>query len=235
MEFKKRSLAPSKTTEYFGNKNPYSGTNYDMFKKHPEKLGNCTHYAYSRFSEILGKECKLPSGNAGTWYDKVTNYNKGKEPKLGSVIEWKHTKKSGGHVGIVEEIKSNGDLIVSMSGWNSGLFWTRTVTKSSGYVYNDYKLNGFIYSGASEKTKKSYSGKYPTLPKRGYFKKGDKGVNAKLLQELLNWINDDKLSTDGIIGDKTISSVKKFQTKVGITSDGLFGKSSLEKAKGFKK
>lgn len=236
MSFKKRTIAPTKSTEFYGNKNPYSGTKYDMFKKHPDNYGNCTHYAYSRFSEILGKESKLPSGNAGTWYDKVTNYKKGKTPKVGAIIEYKHKTKSGGHVAVVEEIKSNGDLVLSMSGYNSGLFWTRTVSKSKGYVYNDYKLVGFIYSssGASE-TKKSYSGKYPTLPKRGYFKKGDKGVNAKLLQELLNWLNSDSLVCDGIIGDKTIESVKKFQKENKLTADGLFGKSSLEKAKGIKK
>lgn len=232
MAFKERKISPIKSDKWYGNNNPFSGGKYDMFKKHPEKLGNCTHYAYSRASEILGKESKLPTGNADTWYDK-TNYKKGQTPKIGSIIVYKHKNKSGGHVAVVERIKDNGNLILSMSGYNSGLWWTREVSKSNNYCYNDYKLLGFIY--LIEESKKSYSGKYPTLPKRGYFQKDDKGVNVKYLQELLNWINNDKLTTDGILGNKTIEAVKKFQKEYKLTVDGLFGKSSLEKAKGIKK
>lgn len=83
--------------------------------------------------------------------------------------------------------------------------------------------------------KKTYTGTFPTLPSRGYFKKGDKGTQVKNLQKFLNWANDCKLGIDGIIGNNTISQVKAFQKKVKITSDGLFGKSSLEKAKAYTK
>lgn len=240
MEFKRRTVAPTKNEKWYGNNNPYSGTSYDMFKKHTTNYGNCTHYCYSRASEIIGKESKLPTCNAENWISK-TKYESGKTPKLGSVIVYKHKNKSGGHVAIVEAIKDNGNLILSMSGYNAGLWWTREVTKKDDYCYSDYKLLGFIYLPQSEykETKKSYSGKYPTLPKRGYFKKGDKGVNAKYLQELLNWILDIKLIVDGIIGDKTIEGVKKFQKEFQkeykLTVDGLFGKKSLEVAKGIKK
>lgn len=84
-------------------------------------------------------------------------------------------------------------------------------------------------------TGNTYTGNYPTLPSRGYFRNRDTGANVKLLQRLLNWLNDDKLVVDGIIGSKTIASVKKFQKKVSIAQDGLFGKISLAKAKEFKK
>ena len=81
----------------------------------------------------------------------------------------------------------------------------------------------------------SYAGNYPTLPPRTYFRRGDTGSNVKLLQKFLNWANGDRLVVDGIIGNKTIASVKSFQKKVGIEQDGLFGKKSLEKAKSFKR
>lgn len=84
-------------------------------------------------------------------------------------------------------------------------------------------------------TKKGYTGTFPTLPSRGYFKKGDKGTQVKNLQKLLNWLNGAKLSVDGIIGDKSIKQVKAFQKSVKIAQDGLFGKSSLAKAKTIKK
>jgi hypothetical protein len=87
--------------------------------------------------------------------------------------------------------------------------------------------------------KTAYTGKFPTLPKRGYFKTGDGGrtgsANVKNLQELLNWINGGSLTLDGIIGDKTISAVKSAQKKLGVKQDGIFGKQTLEASKKYKK
>ena len=84
---------------------------------------------------------------------------------------------------------------------------------------------------AENEPERRYTGNLPTLPARSYFKNGDRGANVKLLQKLLNWINNDKLVVDGIIGPKTIASVKKFQKNYGLAVDGLFGKKSLAKAK----
>lgn len=84
-------------------------------------------------------------------------------------------------------------------------------------------------------TKKSYSGTYPKLPSRGYFKKGDKGTQVKNLQKFLNWALNLKLDVDGIIGNKTINAIKQFQKLVKLKQDGLFGKDSLAKAKTYKK
>ena len=83
--------------------------------------------------------------------------------------------------------------------------------------------------------KKTYTGTFPTLPSRGYFKKGDTGTQVKNLQKFLNWANDCKLGVDGVIGNNSISQIKAFQKKVNLTQDGLFGKSSLSKAKSYKK
>ena len=84
-------------------------------------------------------------------------------------------------------------------------------------------------------TKKGYTGVFPTLPTRSYFKSGDRGTHVKYLQQFLNWAVNTKLVVDGIIGPKTISAVKLFQKTVGIKQDGLFGKISLSKAKDYKK
>lgn len=88
-------------------------------------------------------------------------------------------------------------------------------------------------------TKKAYTGTFPTLPARGYFKISDGGAkgsaNVKNLQKLLNWINGGSLVVDGKIGAKTISAVKTAQKKLGVTADGLFGKNTLVKAKAYKK
>lgn len=83
-------------------------------------------------------------------------------------------------------------------------------------------------------SKKTYGGTYPKLPKRGYFKKGDKGTQVKNLQKMLNWC-DCKVTTGGKYGSATIKAVKKLQKKLGLKQDGKFGKKTLKKVKTLKK
>lgn len=92
------------------------------------------------------------------------------------------------------------------------------------------KINGYIKT-----TGKLYTGTFPKLPLRRYFKSGDKGTQVKYLQKFLNWANGSKLVVDGIIGEKTITQIKKFQLKVYLENDGLFGSKTLKKAKEFRK
>ena len=84
------------------------------------------------------------------------------------------------------------------------------------------------------KVKKGYTGTFPKLPKRGYFKKGDKGNQVKNLQRFLRWYGY-KISVDGKCGKNTIKTVKKFQKSVGMKATGRFGKKTLAKAKAVKK
>ncbi|MDO4176636.1 MAG: phage tail tip lysozyme [Bacillota bacterium] len=82
----------------------------------------------------------------------------------------------------------------------------------------------------SATAKKAYSGTYPKIPKRGYFRKGDKGTQVKNLQKLLNWCGC-PVSTGGKYGPATIKAVKKLQKKLGIKQDGKFGNKTLKKVK----
>ena len=130
---------------------------YNAFAETGKKIGppkiyhNCTWYAYGRFGEILGERPKLPTGNAGTWYDKCKNYKKGKEPKLGAVMVWKYPGGGYGHVAVVEKIDKNGDVLTSGSGYNEGknpmehLFYKQTFKKSNNYNYSNWSFQGFIY------------------------------------------------------------------------------------------
>ena len=76
-----------------------------------------------------------------------------------------------------------------------------------------------------------FSGTFPTLPKRGYFKKGDKGVNVRRVQEFLVWCLGVTLAKDGIYGNLTAGAVRTFQEKYNLEVDGIFGKECLKKAK----
>lgn len=110
-------------------------------------LPNCTGYAWGRFLEINGlTDCDLSRGDAGNWYGHSDPYDRGFLPRLGAIICW--SKIGGaGHVAVVEEIKSNGDLRTSNSAYNGRRFFLETVKKSKNYNRGTlYRFQGFIYS-----------------------------------------------------------------------------------------
>lgn len=82
---------------------------------------------------------------------------------------------------------------------------------------------------------KKYSGTFPTLPKKSYLTKGDKGKQVEHLQKFLNWCLGLKLEVDGILGDMTFAAIETFQAKYDLVVDGMFGTKSLAKAKTVKK
>lgn len=97
-------------------------------------------------------------------------------------------------------------------------------------------------TSTSKKTKKGYSGEWPTLPEKGYFSYGDgmgKREFAKegvvKLQKLINWVTGDKIDVDGEFGKVTLASLKRMQKTLGVKADGKFGKLTLAAAKAYKK
>lgn len=91
------------------------------------------------------------------------------------------------------------------------------------YIYND-----------DEPTpqRKIYSGKLPTLPKRGWFTSGDKGQQVVLLQKFLNWyFGYQRLDPDGEVGRLTMNAVRDYERAEGLTVDGVFGSECLKRAK----
>lgn len=107
-----------------------------------------------------------------------------------------------------------------------------TVIKNGGF-------NGFSGKNAEKKT---YSGKFPKLPGRGYYLTGD-GYEAytdyaqeiKYLQEFLNWAIDAHLEIDGCYGPATTKAVEDFQRITHIKIDGSYGEQTLATAKTFTK
>lgn len=87
--------------------------------------------------------------------------------------------------------------------------------------------------------KKPYGGKFPAIPNRGYFQRGDgftvPSENIKRIQKFMNWAICSDIAIDGKYGEKTEAAVKKFQKKAGIKQDGKYGRKTLAAAKKFKK
>lgn len=108
--------------------------------------GNCTWWAYSRASEVLG-EMLTPDlrGNAGSWWEcnkKGNFYPYGQTPKAGSIVVY------SSHVAFVEKVV-DGQIYVSESGWQTktygpsstddfyfhyGIPWCKNETPK-GYIY----------------------------------------------------------------------------------------------------
>lgn len=160
MGFTKRLTAPNSSNKYYNSSiNPFVAK-FGMF----QHKGNCTCYAFGRAYEILGTKPKLSTSNAENWYGKNDGYKRGSKPKIGAIVCWRkgqagNPNDGAGHVAVVEEVKSNGDIVISESSWGSYLFKTRTITKESGYMTgltSLYKFQGFIYIGEFEASSKTY-------------------------------------------------------------------------------
>lgn len=144
------------------------------------------------------------------------------------------------HTGIVVDFDD--EYVTTVEG-NSG-----NEVKRKTYARNDSWIYGYGYPKYDDVTPapapsgSTWTGKYPSLPSRGYYLTGDgyeryknKQSDIKLIQEYLNWAINAKLDVDGYYGNATTQSVAQFQKKVGIEADGSYGKDTLAAAKAFRK
>lgn len=159
MKYTPRLTAPSKSNKNFIH---YSKGGYNtcimIDKSTGSVLPNCVGYAQGRLLELLGAKApnwKLPACNAEDWFETAhkNGFKIGMTPKLGAIAVFRagttHNGSDGaGHVAVVEEIKSNGDIVVSQSAYGGTEFYLSTITKASGYMYNSNRpFLGFIYCG----------------------------------------------------------------------------------------
>lgn len=76
---------------------------------------------------------------------------------------------------------------------------------------------------------------WPILPSRGYFQRGDKGMQVEQVQKLLAWLDLYDGKIDGIYGEKTEEAVRKLQGRVRTTKNGKFGNKCLPWCKKYRK
>ena len=191
--------------------------------------------------DLLGQPLKS-CGAGCTWsakyYKKIGQFFA--TPKVGDQIFFKDSSGDPCHTGIVYKVDSN--YVYTVEGNTSsakGVVANGGAVAKKSYARNYSRIYGYgrpKYDAEPVKaTKKTYSGTFPTLPARGYFKNGDTGTQVRNLQKFLNWYGGYKLAVDGDLGPKTLSAVKDFQIKEKLEVDGLFGKASLARAKIIKK
>ena len=155
-------------------------------------------------------------------------------PIIGTAV-WKNN-----HIGIVTDIKDNGDFVITESlGFNYGtverLLKNRNFTNWCFPAFVDYK-------GAYEIKPKPDIPNFPTTPTEGsatkvnielsVLRRGSKGAEVKTLQILLNekCKTGRLIMTDGDYGPLTEQRVRDYQSSVpGLEVDGVVGKNTWTK------
>ena len=148
--YKPRVAAPATSDKYWIHTSK-GGMNSCILIGGNSCLPNCVGYAWGRWYELLGAEPKLSRANAENWYSYTADgYKRSATPELGAVICWRkgqagNGNDGAGHVAIVEDIKSNGDIVTSNSAYGGTRFYMQTLTKASGYrIGSAYTFQGFI-------------------------------------------------------------------------------------------
>ena len=193
-------------------------------------LANCVGYAAGRFNEIIGKNkfvyFQYPP-NAEDFYDTGVSQGLkvGKEPKLGAIIVWAKGKTwtssdGAGHVAVVEEIKADGSIVTSESGYGcASPFWTSHRYKENGNwgAGTQYRFLGFVYQPE------------PSVP-TNVIKRGDKGAAVVWMQTKLyehGYLRKNEI--DGDYGTITFGALLAFQFDNKLTVDGICGDATKAK------
>ena len=108
--------------------------------------GNCTWYANGRLRELGRSSSDLNklTGNAKDWVWQAKNASipTGNSPRVGAVAQWVSGGGGYGHVAVVEQVNSNGTIVISESSYSTNpafafLYKTRTINANSveNYIY----------------------------------------------------------------------------------------------------
>ena len=122
------------------------------------------------------------------------------------------------HTGIVTRVTK--DKFYTVEGNSSNM------VKEHSYTLPSKKVSGFGRPNYAAVAPAKPTYEYPTIPARGYFKTGDKGVEVQKMQKILIAICPGTLpryGVDGEVGSETMNAVYQVQAKLGINRDHLYG------------
>lgn len=191
--------------------------------------------------ERMIEDCFKP---AGIWNEdgRIT-------PKPGYIIAYNWDDKTqpndgwADHIGIVQKVQDG--YIYVIEGNYSDSVKIRKIKVGDGRI-RGYAIPHYAQQAETPvpSKKHKYSGKFPNLPKRGFWKLND-GIKTytdksdltqiKRVQRLVNWINGGDIAVDGKYGVKTEAAVKSAQKKLKVVIDGEFGEKTLKAAKSYER
>ena len=116
-----------------------------------DAMANCVSFVVGAFNKHAGETwCHyFGSMNAKSIYTvAVRDYHFPTSivPKVGAIACWSGGKDGRGHVAEVEVVNKDGSIVLAMSGYESYIFKTVTVTNANGRwgMTSDYKFQGFV-------------------------------------------------------------------------------------------
>lgn len=182
-------------------------------------LANCVGYAVGRFHEIANRPAfdLIDPVNAENLYANAQAHGLrvGQNPELGALIVWQKGatldgSDGAGHVAVVEEIKADGTIITSESGYNcANPFWTGCYPPPY-FGGTGYTLLGFVYQ--------------PSAVPSGVIRRGDFGADVMWLQRKLadaGYLRQNEI--DGDFGTITFGGLLAFQFDHALEVDGVCG------------
>lgn len=244
----------------------YNGAVYGQpTQPYANVLDNCVGYANGRFNEIgaYGK-CKYQLVcNAENFIEaaKKMGLKISSTPIEGGIMVWqKGATLSGGdgagHVAVVERVYEDGSIMTSESGWNSWAFKTVRRDNSNGrWGQNEaYKFRGCIINPAVKDPKivpvppltvDGVGGACTVRAMQRFFGTLQDGVlsgqnkscakyypalkaveygkgGSTCVKKLQSWLG---ITSDGVWGEKTSKALQK---KLGVDVDGVFGTNSMK-------
>lgn len=128
------------------------------------------------------------------------------------------------HIGIIE--KDNGDTISTIEGNTS-----TTSNDNGGKVMRRTRKKSLVMAVARPK----YGEEVETVTvELSVLKKGSRGGEVKALQRLLigSGFGCGASGADGVFGNDTVTAVKEFQKRNGLTADGVVGQKTWSKLLG---
>lgn len=151
--------------------------------------------------------------------------------QIGDIIyyDW---DKSGDcdHVGIVTDVDSNGTLRVTEGNFGD---YASSVTKvTNRFIKRDYyAIVGYARPNYDNEPETTIVNKPENKSIFAEIGNGSNGTLAKVLQGMLEINGFSCGEIDGVIGPKTITAIKNYQTKNGLVSDGIVGVNTWGKLK----
>lgn len=159
----------------------------------------------------------------GQWYTS--------NPKVGDLVLFDFSRKGvSEHIGILERINADGTYTTIEGNTgngneaNGGAVMRRIRQKSviRGFARPQYNLTSESKKEAQSAKISAQGGNTVTVT-LNILKNGSRGTNVKALQILLNGKGYNCGTADGIFGNGTLSAVKKFQSRNGLSADGIVG------------
>lgn len=175
--------------------------------------------------------------NSAQYYKQGGRFHTANPVPGDQIFFWNAGKTAAAHTGLVYKVDDT--YVYTIEGNTSG---DAGVVENGGgvfrkkYTLNYHRIYGYGRPRYDAETKKAEANKAETQ-KEGFevilktLKKGDKGAQVKALQAMLIGFDYDlgRSGADGDFGAKTDEALRKFQSRNGLTVDGVAGPKTWDK------